>query len=407
MFYLLETPVGLALFNEENNMSLVSTFKYNSTEEAIHYIQALSKGELPHPITEFLSKNLLPLSEINVACPEIVSALSSSLNMKISCSLDGNFRGIKKNPFKWFETSKNIYNLLTLRLAHNMVKTAHSDIILIDILDSIEELDTSINNRIMRVREWYSLHFPELNSVSDNVEYLKYLLEIRNRATFEAKGTNMPEEIRYNISNSMGIEMGENDIEKIVENVEGIKDDIEYRDKRIGLLKSLCKEHFPNLFHLLGESLTVKLIRKAGSISQLAQCASSTIQIFGAEKAFNQAIKLKSNTPKYGMIFDFPLISNAPAENKGKIARILANKIALCARVDAGIEASASKEEAANRNGNFGMKMKKKVENLIEKIEDEAKANGKEVVQKKRKIISVKEYNLNNDSRKKAKTDIE
>jgi nucleolar protein 58 len=91
----------------------------------------------------------------------------------------------------------------------------------------------------------------------------------------------------------------------------------------------------PNLTVLVGELVGARLISHAGSLTNLAKSAASTIQILGAEKALFRALKTKHDTPKYGIIYHASLIGQASGKNKGKIARVLAAKAALGLRVDA------------------------------------------------------------------------
>ena len=91
----------------------------------------------------------------------------------------------------------------------------------------------------------------------------------------------------------------------------------------------------PNLTVLVGELLAAKLIAAAGSLINLAKLPSSTIQILGAEKALFRAMKSRSNTPKYGMIYNASIVGQAQAKFKGRISRTLAAKCALCIRYDA------------------------------------------------------------------------
>jgi len=84
------------------------------------------------------------------------------------------------------------------------------------------------------------------------------------------------------------------------------------------------------------ESLVgARLIAHAGSLLNLAKHASSTVQILGAEKALFRALKAKTATPKYGVIFNASIVGQANTKNRGKISRILANKASLGCRVDA------------------------------------------------------------------------
>merc|ERR1712150_148068 len=77
-----------------------------------------------------------------------------------------------------------------------------------------------------------------------------------------------------------------------------------------------------------------RLISHAGSLTSLAKCPASTVQILGAEKALFRALKTKGNTPKYGLIFHSSFIGRAGAKNKGRISRYLANKWSIASRID-------------------------------------------------------------------------
>jgi nucleolar protein 56 len=61
---------------------------------------------------------------------------------------------------------------------------------------------------------------------------------------------------------------------------------------------------------------------------------SSTIQILGAEKAIFRAIKTGARPPKHGVIFQHVLVHESPKWQRGRIARALASKIAIAARID-------------------------------------------------------------------------
>merc|ERR1712217_117660 len=91
----------------------------------------------------------------------------------------------------------------------------------------------------------------------------------------------------------------------------------------------------PNLCSLVGETIGARLISHAGSLTNLAKYPASTVQILGAEKALFLALKTKSNTPKYGLIYHASLVGQSAPSLKGKISRVLAAKLALCCRVDA------------------------------------------------------------------------
>ncbi|MBI2127227.1 MAG: hypothetical protein HYU02_07970 [Thaumarchaeota archaeon] len=59
------------------------------------------------------------------------------------------------------------------------------------------------------------------------------------------------------------------------------------------------------------------------------------MQVLGAEKALFRALKTGSRPPKHGILFQHEHVHGAPKWQRGKIARSLASKIAIAARVDA------------------------------------------------------------------------
>ena len=59
-----------------------------------------------------------------------------------------------------------------------------------------------------------------------------------------------------------------------------------------------------------------------------------TIQILGAEKALFRTLKTGSNPPKHGILFQHPVIHSAPKWQRGKMARAIAAKTAIAARMD-------------------------------------------------------------------------
>ncbi|MCJ7817079.1 MAG: C/D box methylation guide ribonucleoprotein complex aNOP56 subunit, partial [Candidatus Aenigmarchaeota archaeon] len=54
----------------------------------------------------------------------------------------------------------------------------------------------------------------------------------------------------------------------------------------------------------------------------------------GAEKALFRHLKGEGKAPKYGILFGHPLIQQALKEQKGKVARLVAAKLSLAARLD-------------------------------------------------------------------------
>merc|ERR1711881_120422 len=133
----------------------------------------------------------------------------------------------------------------------------------------------------------------------------------------------------------MGTEITEDDLRNVNTLAERVIELTEYRGALAEYLRLRMNAIAPNLTHMVGELVGARLISQAGSLMSLAKHPSSTVQILGAEKALFRALKTKSATPKYGLIYHASLVGQSAPNLKGKISRVLAAKLSLCCRVDA------------------------------------------------------------------------
>ncbi len=95
----------------------------------------------------------------------------------------------------------------------------------------------------------------------------------------------------------------------------------------------------PNLTEILGAKIAARLLERAGSMEKLAILPASTIQIIGAEKSLFKALTRirkgkKAKIPKHGIIFQHPFIRSLPKRKRGKMARFMAGKLAIAAKLD-------------------------------------------------------------------------
>ncbi|MCI4351008.1 MAG: hypothetical protein L3K15_05795 [Thermoplasmata archaeon] len=90
----------------------------------------------------------------------------------------------------------------------------------------------------------------------------------------------------------------------------------------------------PNLADLLGPGLASRMIAQAGGLDRLARLPSSTIQVLGAERAFFEHLWGRAPPPRHGLLFLHPDIQGSPRRLRGRLARALAGKVAIAARLD-------------------------------------------------------------------------
>ncbi len=221
---------------------------------------------------------------------------------------------------------------INLEITKKKVKAETSrDNLVIHAVNAIEEFDRSANVFVERLRELYGLHFPEMDrAVSDHEKFAKLVGKYGNKEAIDEP------ELRKLSSQSMGIDFTTRDTDMVKQLASNILKLYELRKTLSGYLSNLLKEIAPNFSAIAGDLIAAKLIAKAGGIERLSRMPSSTIQLLGSEKALFRFLKSrkKSKSPKYGLIYNHPLIQNAPQEKRGKIARLLAAKLSIAVKID-------------------------------------------------------------------------
>lgn len=203
------------------------------------------------------------------------------------------------------------------------------DALVMQVNGAIEELDKSINIFIERLREWYGLHFPEMDRIITKHEKFAEMVE-----RFGARGKIEHSELSHFREKSMGIELGAADVKVVQSFAKDILGFYKLREELSKYSEQLLKEVAPNLTELAGPVLSAKLISLAGGLEKLARMPSSTIQLLGAEKALFRHLHGRGKSPKHGVIIMHKYIQNAPQKHKGKLARVVSSKLSIAAKMD-------------------------------------------------------------------------
>ncbi|MEA4956341.1 hypothetical protein SDC9_03732 [bioreactor metagenome] len=210
------------------------------------------------------------------------------------------------------------------------------DKLIIQAINSIDEIDESISKLVERIREWNVIYFPEIDIIHNNESFINIIAENKNR---EEVIESPPEVILKN--NDIDINEGSNGADVEIEDINMINDFAKSiqslqktRNKTEDYIDKKMEKLAPNLRDLLGSSLAAKLIAHIGGIKNLSMYSAATIQIMGAEKALFRHLKTGERPPKHGLLFQHPQVRTSNWWIRGKIARTLALKIALAARKD-------------------------------------------------------------------------
>jgi len=133
---------------------------------------------------------------------------------------------------------------------------------------------------------------------------------------------------------TMGADVSASDLESVATFAKLTAHARREREELAKYVDEVTAEIMPNVHMLVGGLLAARLLAKAGSLERMAELPASTIQVLGAEKALFAHIKKGVKPPKHGLIFAYPQLMQAPKKKKGKIARLLAAKLAIAARMD-------------------------------------------------------------------------
>nr|XP_006130811.2 nucleolar protein 58 [Pelodiscus sinensis] len=341
--------------------------KFQDTTEALAASTALVEGKLSKSLKKILKKLVAKDAheQLAIADAKLGGVIKDKLNLSCihSPMVTELMRGIRS------QIEGLITGLPSREMAAMCLGLAHSlsryklkfspdkvDTMIVQAISLLDDLDKELNNYIMRCREWYGWHFPELGKIiTDNLMYCKCVWKVGDRKNVSTADLSdiLPEEIEEDVKTaaeiSMGTEVSEEDINNILHLCNQVIDISEYRTQLYDYLKNRMMAIAPNLTVMVGELVGARLIAHAGSLLNLAKHPASTVQILGAEKALFRALKTKRDTPKFGLIYHASLVGQSAAKNKGKISRMLAAKTALTIRYDALGEDSSAEMGAENR----------------------------------------------------------
>jgi nucleolar protein 56 len=415
MHVLFETAYGYALFDAKDfedigknldevqqdildlskfgkNMHLVSFMPFQNAAHALENMNAISEGIVHSSLKDFLELNHVsnsgekkkkekkekksdPANSMATALGVSDKSLATSIKQELGIDCISNdlvqeiTRGIRLHSEKMLkQLSHGDLERAQLGLGHSYSRgkvrfnVHRSDNMIIQAIALCDQLDKDINLFSMRVREWYSWHFPELEKlVSDHHLYAKLAVVIRSRqdlmdlgsdaneklssVIMEFKSSNPESSSMYDPSilipqiihaskTSMGTDISDMDLLNIDHFARKVISLSEYRSKLQAYLHEKMYLVAPNLAALVGDHIGARLISQAGSLTNLAKFPASTVQILGAEKALFRALKTKGKTPKYGLLYHASFIGRADLKDKGRISRYLANKCSIASRLD-------------------------------------------------------------------------
>jgi len=253
--------------------------------------------------------------------------------------------GVKSGFAKRADGIREWTHKVSMELTRTRVRKAAEkrDMLIIQAIQTIDDLDKTLNLFMNRIREWYGLHFPELDRLIDKHEtYSRLVLDLGRRDRFTTE--NLEEEglpkakvkrVAKATRASMGANIDDTDLSQIQSMCKNTLELYGLRNSLETYVDLITNEVAPNIRTLAGPLLGARLIALAGGLRNLAKMPASTVQVLGAEKALFRALKTGARPPKHGILFQHTLVHEAKRWQRGKVARALAGKLAIAARTDA------------------------------------------------------------------------
>jgi nucleolar protein 56 len=351
--YVAETIIGVIAVDE--NGDIVEYVKSPSgLDDLVEYVISVEKGDVTPQLVEILGKlKERGISEVVVESYSTAKAASSQgLTSIVDPSSIQILRireklpelavklGFASAPEEYFKKLHEVALEWTRRKLRRVAQKR--DLLAVQAVRAIDDIDKTINLYVARLREWYSLHFPELDELlKDHLQYAKLVYELGDRANFTAENLaklDVPEDLIEKITSAatttIGAELSDFDLNYIRVLAGIILDLYKLRTTLEEYIETIMKEVSPNITALVGAKLGARLLSLAGGLEKMAKLPASTIQVLGAEKALFRALRTGGKPPKHGVIFQHPAIHRSPRWQRGKIARALAAKLAIAAKVD-------------------------------------------------------------------------
>lgn len=351
---IVHTLFGVLAFDEANRLIANALFP-KKPEEAAKTMMEIESGKTVKEVADLVNHlkkgGYTPLVFENGSLAAEVKekfgvAVEVSRASEAGEILRSNMEGfaIETGFVKDYEEFRLWTHKVTMEIAKLKVKRTveKKDLIIAQAIQTLDDLDKTLNLFMSRVREWYGVHFPELDRLLDKHEtYARFVLNLGSRGNFSPERLekeDLPKWKAEQVANaaqaSMGADLTETDLTQVQALCKNVLNLYELRQTLENYIDAAMEEVAPNTKAITGALLGARLIALAGGLTNLAKMPASTLQVLGAEKALFRSLKTGTRPPKHGIIFQHSLLHEAKKWQRGKIARALAGKLAIAVRTD-------------------------------------------------------------------------
>lgn len=196
---------------------------------------------------------------------------------------------------------------LCIRIAGERISATYreKDTELIQMVLVLDGIDQAVGQLGERLGDWYRVLHPE--------EGWKYRPRDSRRVLARVRGD------------------AEGPLEEVADGVLSLR---EVRARLAQEIGDRSARLLPNCAGLVGGLVAARLVTLAGGLSGLSRLPASSIQVLGARGALFSHLTRGTPPPKHGIIYQHMRVHNAPAAARGRVARVLAGRLAIAARID-------------------------------------------------------------------------
>lgn len=292
-----ESVTDLKRFSRAVNLKAFQPFQ--SAAEALENANTVSEHAMSQTLQHFLEGNLPKASKkakfaLGVVDPALGTAIADGLGY--SCRSDDTVREVIRGCrqhlesfVKGLQSSASVKAQLGLGHSYSRSKVkfnpARSDNMIIQSIALLDQLDKDVNTFAMRVREWYSWHFPELKDiVKDNIMFARAAAVIQDKNSLIKKSSagesssevdekitqltevvgdkEVSDQIVAAAKTSMGMDCSVVDMINIVNFTTRMVKLAEFRKQLSLYLTDKMSAVAPNLAALIGDTVAARLISK-------------------------------------------------------------------------------------------------------------------------------------------------
>jgi nucleolar protein 56 len=297
-------PFGVVAFDQENN--IVDRKVYPKKPQAAAKIIAQNGVDMLSAETEVLIAQL-QTSGFDVFVFDnqfVANQAQTKLNLIVESYSDEKIQSIREKMEQvavdtgFVKDAKELAiwtHSVSMEIAKLQVKgaTEKRDLIVGQAIQTLDDLDRTVNLFMGRLREWYGVHYPELDRIVEKHEtYARLVLTLGARQNYTVEALekedlpkNKTEQIIKVAAASMGADVSENDLLQIQFLSKEVLEMYKLRENMESYLERTMEEVAPNTKAIAGSLLGARMIAIAGGLQNLARRPASTMQVLGAGKS--------------------------------------------------------------------------------------------------------------------------